>query len=337
MKKAADRGATASNSGQVGSPVQSAPSSRTDRLRLRAAWMYHVEEMTQSDIAERLGIGRVTVVRLLADARNNHEVKVRIDGELSEIVSLERQLEQAFGLKEAIVVPVGNSGEDVKGLIGNAAGNYLNETIHDGMSIGVGWGQTLMTMLSSLSTRSLPNTQVVSFLGAITKAKRFNPSEFAWQFASRLEADCHLMPAPALVDSMETRDILLERCGLGEIFERARHLDMAILSTGSMTPNATPFSLGYFKQADREQLITKGAVGDILYHFFNEKGEQIDHFHNDRMMSVPVEILRAVPQRLLISGGADKAQSLLGALRFIPPTTLITDELAAEKVLGLIS
>ncbi len=311
------------------------PASRVQRLRLRAAWMYHVEEMTQSDIADRLGIGRVTVVRLLAEARSNHEVKVWIDGQLAETVELERRLEKAFGLSEAIVVPVGGSHDDVKNLLGTAGGHYLNETIRDGMAIGVGWGQTLMTLLSSLSTRSLPNTSVVSFLGAITKAKRFNPSEFAWQFARRLEADCHLLTAPALVDSRETRDILLERCGLGEIFERARHLDLAVLSAGSMAADATPFSLGYFKQADREQLLAKGAVGDVLYHFYNEAGELIDYTHNDRMMSVPIETLRAVPAKVLISGGADKARAVLGAIRFVRPTTLITDEHVAAQILTL--
>ena len=44
-------------------------SGQADRLRIRAAWMYYMEQLTQNEIAERLGIGRVTVVRLLADAR----------------------------------------------------------------------------------------------------------------------------------------------------------------------------------------------------------------------------------------------------------------------------
>ena len=39
---------------------------RSERLRQRAAWMYFVEEMTHSAIADALGVGRVTVVRMLA-------------------------------------------------------------------------------------------------------------------------------------------------------------------------------------------------------------------------------------------------------------------------------
>src|SRR5271163_4057622 len=40
-----------------------ATSRRSPRLRQRVAWMYYVEEMTQSAIADALGIGRITVVR----------------------------------------------------------------------------------------------------------------------------------------------------------------------------------------------------------------------------------------------------------------------------------
>ena len=52
-------------------------------------------------------------------------------------------------------------------------------------------------------------------------------------------------------------------------------------------------------------------------------------------MSVPVETLKAVPQRILASGGTSKAGALLGALRLIKPTTLITDEHAARALIKL--
>ena len=51
---------------QPGKPTPAAQS-ESDRLRARAVWLYHVEGITQNDIAQRLGIGRVMVVRLLAE------------------------------------------------------------------------------------------------------------------------------------------------------------------------------------------------------------------------------------------------------------------------------
>ncbi|RUU61547.1 sugar-binding transcriptional regulator, partial [Mesorhizobium sp. M2C.T.Ca.TU.009.01.2.1] len=80
--------------------------SRTDRLRIRAAWMYFVEQMTQNEIADVLGVGRVTIVRMLAEARARNEVKITIESELLEIVRLERALERTFGLQQALVAPL---------------------------------------------------------------------------------------------------------------------------------------------------------------------------------------------------------------------------------------
>ena len=78
------------NAAAASTDIDNAPTPvgrRSDRLRLRAAWMYHVEEMTQSAIADALGIGRVTVVRLLSDARNLHEVRITLSRTVSELTS----------------------------------------------------------------------------------------------------------------------------------------------------------------------------------------------------------------------------------------------------------
>ena len=66
---------------------------RSSRLRLRVAWMYYAEDMTQGAIAENLGIGRVTVTRLLADARAMHEVSIALSREIAELPRLELALE----------------------------------------------------------------------------------------------------------------------------------------------------------------------------------------------------------------------------------------------------
>ena len=79
---------------------------RSSRLRLRVAWMYYAEDMTQGAIAEKLGIGRVTVTRLLADARALHEVSISLSRGIAELPRLELALEQRFGLNEAIVAPL---------------------------------------------------------------------------------------------------------------------------------------------------------------------------------------------------------------------------------------
>ncbi|MGF6647819.1 DNA-binding transcriptional regulator LsrR (DeoR family) [Paraburkholderia sp. GAS33] len=305
------------------------------RLRLRAAWMYFVEEMTQNEIALKLGVGRVTVVRLLAAARERNEVKISIGDRLAECVEAERLLESRFGIDEAIVVPLSARGADATGPIAAATGAYVSSLVRADMRIGVAWGRTLVSSLAFMSERTVENVSVVSLLGGIMKARKFNPAEFAWRFASLFQADCYLMTAPLVVDSAATRQTLIERCGLGDIFELAKSLDAVVLGAAGMGADATAHVSKFISNADRASLLKAGAVGDVLFNFFDSSGKLVDHPINERVMSVPLDIVKKVPVRVMAAGGASKVPALAAALKIIRPTVLITDEYTAKDVLKL--
>ncbi|AZV19794.1 MAG: sugar-binding transcriptional regulator [Mesorhizobium sp.] len=326
-----------SEDGRGEATEQVASESRTDRLRIRAAWMYFVEQMTQNEIADVLGVGRVTIVRMLADARARNEVKITIESELSEIVRLERALEKTFGLQQALVAPLSAPDADPIPAISAKTGSFLSDTMKSGMRVGVGWGQTLFSSLPFISAKSLTDFKVISLLGGVGVVRRVNPAEFAWRFAQIFQGDGYLMPTPAVVDSVETKIALIERCGLQEIFEMADVLDAVLLSVGGIA-SATTFSRGGFlKEADREALLARGAVGDLLFHFFDRNGDLVDHPVNSHVMSVDVDRLRKAPIRILTSGGEEKTEALLGAMTLIAPTILITDEESARRMLEAVS
>lgn len=307
--------------------------SRTDRLRTRAAWMYYIEQMTQNDIADVLGVGRVTIVRLLAEARARNEVKISIDSKLSSLIGLERRLEKAFGLERAIVAPLSAPGNDPISAIAAATGNYLSEVMRHGMRVGVGWGRTLFNTLSFINARSLNDFTVISLLGGISQPRRFNPAEFAWQFAEIFQGEGYLIPAPALVDSIETKRALIDRCGLKYVFEMAENLDMVLLSVGGIESATTSYRVGHITEEQRDSLANMGAVGDLLYHFYDIDGKLVDHPIQDGVMSVSVETLQKAPARILTSGGREKIAALLGAMKLIRPTVFITDEESAASLL----
>jgi DNA-binding transcriptional regulator LsrR (DeoR family) len=292
---------------------------RVARNRMRIAWMYYVEGLTQNEIADRLGIGRVTVVRNINEAIKQREVKIWITGNIAECLDLEARLKLRFGLVDAVVTPEPADAAHVGKAIGFAAGMYVTDQLTDGFHIGVGWGATLHDSLQTLSPKDLQNVEVVSMLGGVVQARRFNPSEFAWQFANIVGADCYLLTAPAVVDSPETKRALIERCGLSEVISRVNRLDMALVSVGTMAP---------------QSLVRAGAVGDCLFNFYDAQGRLVDHPINDRVMSMPIEALRSVPRRVMISGGVDKVDALIGGLRLTSANVLITSEATAAAMLA---
>ena len=146
-------------------------------------------------------------------------------------------------------------------------------------------------------------------------------------------ADCYLLTAPAVVDSPETKDTLIEKCGLRDVLRRAERLDLAILSVGTMAPDSTAFRFDFLSDEDRTSLIRLGAVGDILFNFYDREGRLVDHPLNKRVMSIPIDQLRDVPKRMIASGGNEKVDSLLGAIRLVDCNVLITNEATARELL----
>jgi DNA-binding transcriptional regulator LsrR (DeoR family) len=324
----------AQNAGmQVVEAASPASESKADRLRVRAAWMYFIEQMTQNEIADVLGVGRVTVVRMLAEARARNEVRIAIESELADIVRLERALERSFGLEQAFVAPLSHPDADPIPGIAARTGAYLSEAMKPEMRVGVGWGRTLFATLPFVGARSLSGFKVISLLGGVGVARRFNPAEFAWRFAQAFQGDGYLIPTPAVVDSVATKQALVERCGLQEIFRLADDLDAVLVSIGGIASATTFYRGGFLSETDREALVARGAVGDLLFHFFDREGRLVDHPVNDLVMSVEVDRLRRAPLRILTSGGAEKTEALLGAMKLIAPTVLITDEESARRML----
>src|SRR6476646_8944802 len=126
-----------------------APATSPD-LRVRAAWLYYVEGMTQEQIARFMNISRAKVIRLLASARDNGIVRIRIEARASEQIALERKLVAAYGLADAMVVPAPAAATEITTECGHAGGTDLTEQMKDGMALGVGWGATLHMSLKAL-------------------------------------------------------------------------------------------------------------------------------------------------------------------------------------------
>ncbi|WP_417525516.1 sugar-binding transcriptional regulator [Marinovum sp.] len=303
------------------------------QLRIRAAWLYYVEGMTQSDVAKKLGVNRILVTRLLAEARKRGEVVIRIKSPLTSVVDLQTRLENKYGLKRAVVAPFEDPVGDPTRVIAAAAGAYVTEIMDHNRTVGVGWGRTLHTMLPYIEGRALDNVRVVSLLGGIAQARRFNPAEFAWQFAELFDAEGYLVSAPAIVDSAQTRHALLEHCGLDQILQMAESCDVALLSCGGITALTTSYRLGHVSEAERLSMIEGGAVGDVLYNFIDAEGEPIDHPVNDRAISMSMQRLKRIPNKVLISGGTEKVAIMRAALKSLQPSVLITDEATATTLL----
>lgn len=311
------------------------PLKDTKSLRLRAAWLYYGYGMTQKDIADRLGIARTTVVRLLDEALKRNEVQIRIAEVDGELVDLGVALGERLGLDEAIVVPGGAGPDDTAKAVGAALGTLLSGAVQDGMTIGVGWGRTLTASLATFSPPRRERAKVVSLLGGLVEVTVSNPTEFTWRLASQLGAECIMFPAPLLVDSAETRERLMTRCGLDRIDRTAEAMDLAVLSVGDISSAATSLSRGLLTPGEIEELVARGCVCDLMCNFLDANGASVDHPLNERVMSVDLDKVARAGHVVIATGGAARAPAILAARARVGCNTLVTDEHAARRLLDL--
>lgn len=316
--------------------VQHETFSGNTSLRLRAAWLYHSYRLTQSEVADQLGVGRSTVIKLLDEARARGEVKVWIDEGGTQAIELSLQLERALGLDGAIVVPTAVSMESVLRAVGLALGRFLSENVTDGMTIGVGSGPSLTAALSGFNPPKRTGVRVLSLVGNALEPQFANTYEFSWRLAAALNADCFLLPAPMIVDSAATRQQLLADRGIKRLRTMAGNLDLAVLSVGDITDKAGSLSRHLVGQRDLESLVKLGCVGDVVSNFLDRNGDRIDHPVNDRVMSFGTDVIRRAKQVVIASGGVQRTVAIMAAIRAVGCNTLIVDELAAERLLDLV-
>lgn len=301
-------------------------------LKTRVAWLYYVEGMTQDEVAQKVGLTRARVLRILANSRADGTVQIRVTTKLTRCIELERQMEDQFGLERAIVVPSPENASDIKRIIGRELGAYLSESVEPNMSVGLGWGETLTSGLPAIEPRDASNINVISLLGGLTRVSDVNPSEFAWRVADRLSAECYMMAAPVFAPDAETRESLLRHPGISEVFKRSQLLDMAVISLGDLTPHSVFSRYDLLTSDEVASLERAGAVGDILCHFVNAEGEIIDHPVNSRVMAVDHERLRKARRVIIASGGWNKVTIMQAAINTLKPAVVITDETVAERL-----
>ena len=199
-------------------------------LTAKVADLYYMRDMTQQEIAERLGISRPTVCRLLQRSRAEGIVRIDVIAPDGAHHQIERELEERFSLREAIVVTA-------QGAVGRAAAEYLDRILKGGEKIGVSWGTTLRAVVDSLRPRPLGPTVVplVGGVGQITPGIHAN--DLAHGIAEAFGGEVHLLHAPAVVASARVRRAMASDEGIARSLALARGVDIALVGIGALIPS----------------------------------------------------------------------------------------------------
>lgn len=306
------------------------PSTNDTDLVVRAAWMYHLDGMTQAQIARRLFVSRQTVGRLIDAARAMGIVQIQINASHLSAMELSIQLRDRLGLADAIVAPgnVATTPGRVNERVATAVAAYVRRYLHPGAVVGVGWGDTVARALSMLSVESLDGVLIASASGSIQALNHSlagNPA-----IAKRLR----VVPAPLIVSSRAVASALRDEASVRQVLDLAESAVVTLTGIGSAHPEgASAVRSGVLTSAEVAGFMACGAVGDMLGEWFDIRGRVIPEATSDRRIGLGLDTLRGMNNVVGVAGGLDKVNAILGAVsgRFIK--VLITDEPTAEALL----
>ena len=309
-----------------------------EHLRVRVAWLYFMEGLTQADIAGKLGITRLRANRLLGEARASGLVNIQVNSRLTECVELERLLVQETGLKDAVVVPTPTDPDQIAVALGRATAEYLARHLAEARvrGVGIGWGTTLRETIRHLRGGNFPELSINSMMGGLTHGLELNTFEIASEFARRINGQCNYLAAPIYAGSPRSRDTILDQDVFQETFQRLATNDVALLSVGDLSRRSLLIRYGLPRDVTVDSLRAAGAVGDIMGTFLDARGQPVRHAVNKRVIAAPIAMLREIATVIVASGGLNKTAILAAVVRARLCSVLVIDESTARAALGLL-
>ncbi|MEJ5308998.1 MAG: sugar-binding transcriptional regulator [Anaerolineae bacterium] len=313
---------------------------RLDELRLmtKVARLYYEQGLRQSKIAESLHLSQSTVSRLLKRAEREQIVRVMVSVPPGVYTDLEEALTTTFGLHDAVVADCVRDDDDesVERDIGRAAAYYLETTLNQGECIGISsWSSTILAMVNTMQQIPRPiGARVIQILGGAGEPQaKVHAAYLASRLAELVRGKVTFLPAPGLVDSAEVRQVLLSETSINEVIKLFDEITLALVGIGTVEPSPLLASSGnIFSDEELNKLREKGAVGDILYRFFDAEGNPVQTPLAERVTGMDLDQLRRVKRVVGIAGGARKFDAIHGALNGKLINVLITDRFTAERL-----
>lgn len=310
-----------------------------DSVRLAAivARLYHVHDVRQRGIAERLGMSQARVSRLLRQAEELGIVRTVIAVPDGLHPDLEDAVEGRFGVPQVHVVDV-PGGVDLPGRLGRAAARQLGEVLTSAVTIGfTSWSTTLQELAFALPDPPRTATRrVVEMLGDLgSPALQHTATRSTQAMARAMGAEPVFLRTPGVSASPDLRAAALRDPHVQRALALLDDLDVALVGVG---PAAVHSQLragdSYFSPRQLADLRRAGAAGQLNQRFLDEEGSALATGLDDLVVGISLAQLARARRRVVVAGGPDKHAPLRAALRGGWIDVLVTDPATAAYLSG---
>lgn len=303
-----------------------------EHLMVQIARMTYQQQKTLTEIASETGLNRWQVSRLLQEARDQGIVRIEIVPRTLRHPDLESRLSRTFGLRDAVVVP-GPVEQGVEG-VAQAAGQYLAAMKPKPRVIGVSWGRTMAAVAHWLPPDWADGVTVVQINGTVAPVPGIAyHNDVAEIFARKGRGRMIPLPVPAIVGERLTREVLEKDRIVADVLRSARSAQVLAFSLGVPGEDSVLMRSGNVMASEMTALLRAGAVGDVLGHFIDRRGQIVDAGLDSRTIGLTLPDLAGRDRVIGIAAGIKKHQVTLGVLKAGLINILVTDEATATFAL----
>ncbi len=304
---------------------------------VQVARLYYEENLSQQQIADRLGVSRSLVSLYLKGARDQGIVRIEVVDPQDSCEDLALALKERTGLSRVHVVPSShNSAALTRRSLGGAVARSLESRLQDGDIVGFGWGRTAMEVANLLAPGRPRRVEVVPLWGESSNeilGSYSQINQIILQIATSLGGTPRFLLAPLMVGSPALRDMLLADPVVRPVARRWEHLTYACASIGAIPPSRG--QIAYIDEATMKAVERAGAVGDLCVRYLDVHGRFIELDINERLIGISPEQLSRARHVIGMAAGAERAQATVGALHSGLLSELFVDEELARAVLKL--
>jgi DNA-binding transcriptional regulator LsrR (DeoR family) len=300
-----------------------------------AAWLYHVENRTQIEIAEELDVSRQTVANYLTEAMSQGLVQVQVRPDILKEHSLAAELKSRFDLTDVHIIPTPNSAGQLIDRLGRAGGQILHSMSTDGDIIGVAFGRTVQRVGTFMPSSDQPNTKIVQVAGCSIGGTGTSPEVCAALIAAKMSAQCANLFAPAYCSNEQLTASLLSEPSLKRQFYLFSKTDLMVFGVGQMNAETElTFNEEHFSDtAMKDEYLKLGAVGVIYGRFIDSHGQEINGPMKNLTIAIDLQTTLTAPKRIAICGGKEKTAAIFATLQAGFATHLVTDDQTARRLI----
>lgn len=228
----------------------------SDAFICEVCWHYFINEMTQAEVAQQMGVTRLRVNQAIRKARARNMVRIEIHSPFLPRIEMQEALRERLGIDVALVAPANRTPYNYHSAVGAALASYLLDQLREGKwrMLGVSWGLTIENAVRRMPLQPFPDLEIVSMLGGTSRGASFNTFAVASSLAERVGAKYSLLAAPVYLSESVDREAFLGQEIFEEHFAKFERLDAAILTASDVSPKSFLVEYGLPSEVTQAEL-----------------------------------------------------------------------------------